>query len=67
MRDFSGNHDWLSINTATLRKQSGARLVAGRVLQDLDRDGTVEQWIVGAVHHAHCAGADLCLNPVAPE
>ena len=24
MRDFSADHDWLSINTATIRKQLGA-------------------------------------------
>ena len=26
MRDFSKDHDWLSINTATVRKQSGAEV-----------------------------------------
>ena len=26
MRDFSSSHEWLSINTATIRKQLGAEV-----------------------------------------
>ena len=32
MRDFSQNHDWLSINTATIRKQSGAEVPLDRII-----------------------------------
>ncbi|QSI31996.1 TIM barrel protein [Variovorax sp. RKNM96] len=32
MRDFSQNHDWLSINTATVRKQSGAEVPLDRII-----------------------------------
>ena len=32
MRDFSQNHDWLSINTGTVRKQSGAEVPLDRII-----------------------------------
>ena len=32
MRDFSGSHDWLSINTATIRKQRGAEVPLDRII-----------------------------------
>ncbi|RYF73099.1 MAG: sugar phosphate isomerase/epimerase [Comamonadaceae bacterium] len=32
MRDFSANHDWLSINTATIRKQAGAEVPLDRLI-----------------------------------
>ncbi|MDB5731575.1 MAG: putative xylose isomerase [Variovorax sp.] len=32
MRDFSQDHDWLSINTATVRKQSGQETPLGRII-----------------------------------
>ena len=32
MRDFSQNHDWLSINTATVRKQLGAEVPLDRII-----------------------------------
>lgn len=32
MRDFTQNHDWLSINTATVRKQSGAEVPLDRII-----------------------------------
>ncbi len=32
MRDFSPNHEWLSINTATIRKQRGAEVPLGRII-----------------------------------
>ena len=33
MRDFSRNHDWLSINTATVRKQLGAEVPLDRIIE----------------------------------
>nr|WP_296339424.1 sugar phosphate isomerase/epimerase [uncultured Acidovorax sp.] len=32
MRDFSANHDWLSINTATIRKQHGTEVPLDRLI-----------------------------------
>jgi sugar phosphate isomerase/epimerase len=32
MRDFSKNHDWLSINTATIRKQHGTEVPLDRII-----------------------------------
>jgi sugar phosphate isomerase/epimerase len=39
MRDFSGNHDWLSINTATIRKQSGAEVPLDRLIDQCAERG----------------------------
>lgn len=32
MRDFTTNHDWLSINTATIRRQKGAEVPLDRII-----------------------------------
>ena len=32
MRDFSSSHEWLSINTATIRKQLGAEVPLDRII-----------------------------------
>ncbi len=34
MRDFSQSHEWLSINTATLRKQRGAEVPLDRIIDE---------------------------------
>ncbi|RYY66638.1 MAG: sugar phosphate isomerase/epimerase, partial [Comamonadaceae bacterium] len=39
MRDFSQNHDWLSINTATVRKQSGAEAPLDRIIDQCAERG----------------------------
>lgn len=39
MRDFSQNHDWLSINTATVRKQSGADVPLDRIIDQCAERG----------------------------
>jgi sugar phosphate isomerase/epimerase len=39
MRDFSQNHDWLSINTATVRKQSGAEVPLDRIIDQCAERG----------------------------
>ncbi|PIF73846.1 sugar phosphate isomerase/epimerase [Variovorax sp. 54] len=39
MRDFSKNHDWLSINTATIRKQSGAEVPLDRLIDQCAERG----------------------------
>ena len=39
MRDFSHNHDWLSINTATIRKQSGAEVPLDRLIDQCAAHG----------------------------
>ena len=39
MRDFSQNHDWLSINTATVRKQSGAEVPLDRIVDQCAERG----------------------------
>ncbi|WP_418119988.1 sugar phosphate isomerase/epimerase family protein [Variovorax sp. 350MFTsu5.1] len=39
MRDFSQNHDWLSINTATVRKQSGAEMPLDRIIDQCAERG----------------------------
>lgn len=39
MRDFSQNHDWLSINTATIRKQSGAEVPLDRLIDQCAERG----------------------------
>lgn len=39
MRDFSSNHDWLSINTATVRKQSGAEVSLDRIIDQCAERG----------------------------
>ena len=39
MRDFSGNHDWLSINTATVRKQLGAEVPLDRIIDQCAERG----------------------------
>ncbi|MDP9908723.1 sugar phosphate isomerase/epimerase [Variovorax boronicumulans] len=39
MRDFSQNHDWLSINTATIRKQSGAEVSLDRLIDQCAERG----------------------------
>ena len=39
MRDFSGNHDWLSINTATIRKQAGAEVPLARIIDQCAAHG----------------------------
>jgi sugar phosphate isomerase/epimerase len=39
MRDFSQNHDWLSINTATVRKQSGAEVSLDRIIDQCAERG----------------------------
>jgi sugar phosphate isomerase/epimerase len=39
MRDFSANHDWLSINTATIRKSSGQEIGLSTILNDCARLG----------------------------
>ncbi len=39
LRDFSRDHDWLSINTATVRRQSGAEVPLDRIIdQCAERD-----------------------------
>jgi sugar phosphate isomerase/epimerase len=37
MRDFSTNHEWLSINTATVRKSLGQEIVLSTILDDCAR------------------------------
>jgi len=39
MRDFSQNHDWLSINTATIRKQRGAEVPLDRIIDQCAEHG----------------------------
>jgi len=39
MRDFSRNHDWLSINTATVRKQLGAEVPLDRIIDQCAERG----------------------------
>ncbi|RZL86140.1 MAG: sugar phosphate isomerase/epimerase [Variovorax sp.] len=39
MRDFSQNHDWLSINTATVRKQSGTEVPLDRIIDQCAERG----------------------------
>lgn len=39
MRDFSQNHDWLSINTATIRKQSGSEVPLDRIIDQCAERG----------------------------
>ena len=39
MRDFSQNHDWLSINTATVRKQRGAEVPLDRIIDQCAERG----------------------------
>ncbi|MGJ7570455.1 sugar phosphate isomerase/epimerase family protein [Variovorax sp. RB2P76] len=39
MRDFSKNHDWLSINTATVRKQLGAEVPLDRIIDQCAERG----------------------------
>ncbi|MDM0111946.1 sugar phosphate isomerase/epimerase family protein [Variovorax sp. J22R133] len=39
MRDFSQNHDWLSINTATIRKQSGVEVPLDRIIDQCAERG----------------------------
>jgi sugar phosphate isomerase/epimerase len=39
MRDFSNNHDWLSINTATVRKQLGAEVPLDRIIDQCAERG----------------------------
>jgi len=39
MRDFSPNHDWLSINTATIRKQGGAEVPLDRIVDQCAERG----------------------------
>jgi hypothetical protein len=39
MRNFSQNHDWLSINTATIRKQSGAEVPLDRIIDQCAERG----------------------------
>ena len=39
MRDFSNDHDWLSINTATVRKQRGAEVPLNRIIDQCAERG----------------------------
>lgn len=39
MRDFSQNHDWLSINTATVRKQLGAEVPLDQIIDQCAERG----------------------------
>ena len=39
MRDFSLDHDWLSINTATLRRQRGAEVPLDRIIDQCAQHG----------------------------
>jgi sugar phosphate isomerase/epimerase len=39
MRDFSRDHDWLSINTATIRKQRGAEVPLDRLIDQCAEHG----------------------------
>ena len=39
MRDFSQNHDWLSINTATVRKQRGAEVPLDQIIDQCAERG----------------------------
>ncbi|BEP48202.1 MULTISPECIES: sugar phosphate isomerase/epimerase family protein [Variovorax] len=39
MRNFSQNHDWLSINTATIRKQLGAEVPLDRIIDQCAERG----------------------------
>ena len=39
MRDFSNNHDWLSINTATIRKQQGQEVSLTRIIDQCAAQG----------------------------
>src|SRR6195952_3765035 len=39
MRDFSGDHDWLSLNTATIRKSRGADLPLATIIDACARRG----------------------------
>ena len=42
MRDFSPNHDWLSINTATVRKQRGTEVPHTRIIDQCAERGIRE-------------------------
>ena len=39
MRDFSKSHEWLSINTATIRKQQGAEVALDRIIDQCAQRG----------------------------
>lgn len=53
MRDFSQDHDWLSINTATVRRQRGAEVPLDRIIDQCAQRGirAISPWRdqVGAV------------------
>ncbi|MEO9102701.1 MAG: sugar phosphate isomerase/epimerase family protein [Burkholderiaceae bacterium] len=46
MRDFSQSHEWLSINTATLRKQRGAEVPLDRIIDQCNARniGAISPW-----------------------
>ncbi|MBN9407945.1 MAG: sugar phosphate isomerase/epimerase [Burkholderiales bacterium] len=56
MRDFSANHDWLSINTATIRKQAGAEVPLARIIDQCAAQGipAISPWR----DQVHAAGLD---------
>ncbi|MBP7568299.1 MAG: sugar phosphate isomerase/epimerase [Burkholderiaceae bacterium] len=56
MRDFSANHDWLSINTATIRKQAGAEVPLDRIIDQCAAQGirAISPWR----DQVHAAGLD---------
>ena len=39
MRDFSADHDWLSVNTATLRRQHGAEVPLAKIIDQCAAQG----------------------------
>ncbi len=56
MRDFTRNHDWLSINTATIRKQSGAEVPLAKIIDQCAERGVkaISPWR----DQVHAAGLD---------
>ena len=56
MRDFTQNHDWLSINTATIRKQAGAEVPLAKIIDQCAERGiqAISPWR----DQVHAAGLD---------
>ena len=44
MRDFSHDHRWLSINTATVRKSRGVELPLPEIIEACARRGSCVPW-----------------------
>ena len=62
MRDFSQDHRWLSINTATVRKQQGAEVPLARIIdQCFARVGSPDDQLRQAIR-GHAAGGTVALD-----